>query len=416
MKKFITAFVLIGAFIIVPWVLSTQYMKAAGVVVTGRVVAKREAFLLPGGDTWRHTFEITYEYCPLDSPYSETVVQRVDEGFYRTLAVSSQVRVRYSPSRLLRSFAGMGLYLEDASALSRLRYGPPDNRDIVMASALALALLLGLVAYGTKSKVLGVITAVIVLTCFPSVLLAACAVVLFPALFWACRRNPGKGYGLVLLATIALSIAVIYWRVPRPAALPQGPLRTGTAVVRQLRAVDEIWSNAWETYSRTSGESIGYPFQMVDLEFTPERATESIHALDRIDLNSVPGLREGASVPIQYSLSDPSSARLISGTRNYARAIVRYWLLLFYGIGAVLTFVFVPVARRVRKFARSSSVVSVLRNPNTAFNRISKTSQWSQLPKEDPRREQLEAALSAYQGGGLGANPRQNVSRHRDEK
>jgi len=68
-------------------------------MVAGIVLAMRKAFVMPGGDTWRHIFEITYEYRPLDSRFPETVVQRVDEGFYRGLQVGSAVQVRYSPSR-----------------------------------------------------------------------------------------------------------------------------------------------------------------------------------------------------------------------------------------------------------------------------------------------------------------------------
>ena len=137
---------------------------------------------------------------------------------------------------------------------------------------------------------------------------------LFPTLFWASRRNLGKGYGLALLATIALCAAVVYWRVPHAAAFPPGQVRNSTAIVRQERVVDEIWSDAWETYSgRTNGQKISQPFEMVDLEFTPEAAGEPIHVLDHIDLKSVPGLREGAAVPIQYSSSDRSRLRAHRG-------------------------------------------------------------------------------------------------------
>lgn len=395
MKKSVAAFVLIAALIVVPWAISIQYMKAAGALVVGKVVGKREAILLPGGDTWRHIFEITYEYRALDASYPETVVQRVDQAFYRTLNIGSPIRVRYSPSRVLRSFAGMGLYLEDASPLSRLRYGPPDKRDIVMAGALGMAFLIGLIAYASKSKVLGVIAAVIALTCFPAVLLAACAFVLFPALFWASRRNPGKGYGLALVATIALSIAVIYWRVPHASPLPPGSLRSGTGVVRQARTVEEIWSNAWETYGRTSGESIGHPFEMVDLEFTPEGASESIHVVDRVDRNSVRGLREDAAVPVEYSAIDPDSARIAGATRKYGQQNATYLLVLAYSVGALITFVFLPIKRVAGKLFRSSQAVRVFMDPGAAMTRINQVTRWSQLPEDDPRRKRLESLFGS---------------------
>ncbi len=402
MKKFVTGLVVITFLIVVPWIVSAQYMKAAGVVVTGKVIAKREAILLPGGDTFRRVFEITYEYRALDASYPVTVVQRVDQAFYRSLNVGSSVRVRYSPSGLLRSFAGVGIYLEDASISSRLRYGPPDEQDLAMDVALGTALLFGLIAGGRRSKVFGVIAAVIALTCFPSVLLAACAFVLFPALFWASRRSPGKGYGLALLTIVALSIAVIYWRVPHASPLPSGPLRTGTAVVRQLRTVNEIWSNAWETSGRTSGENIHTPFEMADLEFTPEGGSEPIHALDRVDVKSVPGLHEGSVVPIQYSAANPDSARIAGATRDFAKETTVYLLSLAYGMGAVVTFVFVPIRRAVARTFFSSRVGRLFTDPNAAMRQIAEITSLSQLPVDDPRRKRLETALRVpkYPGGG----------------
>ena len=199
MKKFVAGFAFVLSLAVVPWAISASHMKAHGIVVTGNVVAKREAFLMPGGDTSRHIFEINYEYRPLDTPYPETVIRRrVDAQFYRTLRVGSPVQVRYSPSRLLRTFAGMGSYLEGASTLSRLNYGPPDRGDVIKAGALTLAAMLGLMAYRRKSKPEGLIAAALAASCFPGVLLATCGLLLFPTLFWAGHRNPGKGTGTTL--------------------------------------------------------------------------------------------------------------------------------------------------------------------------------------------------------------------------
>jgi len=210
MKRGIAGFMFVLALAVVPWVLTSAYMKSAGVVVTGRVLATRETFLLPGGDSSKHIFEITYEYRPLDSTNSETVVQRVDPGLYRSVQPGSPIQVRYSPSPFLRSFAGMGLYLENSSPLSRLHYGPPAPEDMAMTAALFVAAILGFLAYLKKSVAWGVVAAVITGLCFPLVLLGASAFVAFPALFWASRRNPGKSYCFALLATIAVSVAVVH--------------------------------------------------------------------------------------------------------------------------------------------------------------------------------------------------------------
>jgi hypothetical protein len=394
MKKIVAIAALLVALAIVPWLISAAYMESAGVVVTGKVVGKREAFLMPGGDTERHIFDITYEYQPSDAYYPETVVQRVDASFFRRQPVGSAVKVRYSPSRLLRSFAGMGLYLEDASPLSRLHYGPPDRADLIKTAALGLALVLGLAAYRTKSKVLGGMAALLVGVSFPGVLLVTCAVLVFPLFFWAARRNPGKGYGLALLAAMGLCAAVVYDRIPQPAQIPPDRLRSGTAVVRQVRVVDEIWSDAWETFGRSSGQYIGPRFQMVELEYTPEAAGEPIHVLDRIDLNSVPGLNAGSKLPIEFSFSDPDAVRIVGATRRYARQLATEILLLAYGLGALVTFVFVPLHRRMRERARSSAALRALTDPEAAIARIAELGRRSRLPKDDPRRRAIESAVA----------------------
>jgi hypothetical protein len=395
-KKLIATLVLLTALAVGPWLISAAYMDTAGIVANGNVVAKREAILMPGGDTAKHIFEITYEYQPRDANYRESVVQRVDEAFYRGRAVGSPVRVRYSPSRLLRSFAGMGLYLEDASPLSRLHYGPPDRRDLINTAVLTLALVMGLVAYRSKSKRLGGVAALLVGTCFPWVLLLACAVLVFPLLFWAARDSPGKGYGVALVAMIWLCAAVVYYRVPQPVTIPADQLRSGTAIVRQVRVVDELWSDAWETTARTSGEYIGPQFQMVELEFTPQGSREPIHALDRIDVNSVPGLRAGSAVAVEYSTSDPDAVRIVGATRHYARRLATHVLLFTYGAGALMTFVLMPLRRAMRKVARASAVLRSLTDPYRALDRMTQVSQWSsQLPEDDPRRKAIESAVAA---------------------
>jgi hypothetical protein len=73
-------------------------------------------------------------------------------------------------------------------------------------------------------------------------------------------------------------------------------------VVRGVRIVDRIWASSSTSGESSGGQGIGAPFQMVDVEFTPAAATESVHALDRVDLGSVPGLRQNVTLAARQSV------------------------------------------------------------------------------------------------------------------
>ena len=89
------------------------------------MIKKREAFLPPGGDSWEHVFEITYRFHPSDSLYPESAYHKVDPDLYRHLKVGSVVQIRYGPSRMLRTFVGIGSFLTDSTSFSRLIWIPP---------------------------------------------------------------------------------------------------------------------------------------------------------------------------------------------------------------------------------------------------------------------------------------------------
>jgi hypothetical protein len=375
MKKIIVRLILLAAVAVLPWVIMTAYMNAAGVLVPGEVVEKREAIVMSGGDSWKHIFEVTYQYRPFDSPYKQTSGHRIDPALYHRLHLGSTVQVRYSPSHLLRLMEGVGSFITDSSAISRLPYGPPNSRDLTEMAGIALASLIGFVAYRKKSKALAIVAGVVGATCIPVVLLAGSGLFLLPTLFWGWRRNPGKGYGWALLGMIALSAAVTYWRIPQPTPLPPGPLRSGSAIVRHAKVVKQIWSADREGHpGRTDGQDIWQPFQMLDLEFTPEGASEPIHVLDRIDLNSVPGLREGTKVPIYYSSPDPSLARIAGGTREFARHALIYLLALTYGTALVLAFLVFPAIGRLDKFIGPARI-----RTHVAPNQETKQYDWLRL-------------------------------------
>jgi hypothetical protein len=240
---------------------------------------------------------------------------------------------------------------------------------------------------------LGLVAALVGAAAAPVVLLAITALFAFPFLFWSWRGTPGKGYGWLLLGSIAWSAGVLYWRVPQPTPIPQEPQHNATATVRQVRVVDQIWTNykAGQDTDDGGGQGIRRPFQMVDLEFTPAGASDSIHVLDRVDLDSVPGLHEGARIPICYSSAQPSIARIVGGTRNYAQVTLVYLMGLTYAIGGALAFVVFPAVALAERLFRSCASRLPFRSAEEAIQRISR------LPANDPRRKAIEKAMRSRQ-------------------
>jgi hypothetical protein len=177
-----------------------------------------------------------------------------------------------------------------------------------------------------------------------------------------------------------VTAAVIYWRIPRPAELPGGATRTAVATVRRTAVADHIWSG-----HETSGQSLRQPFQMADLEFTPVGWTESVHALDRLDVDSVPGLREGSTVRLVYSGGDPRLAHIDSGTRTYAENALTYLLELDFGAAAVVLFLVLPILVLADRLL--TRLGAAIPSPNAVLQRF------SEMPPDDPRRKRMEEIL-----------------------
>jgi hypothetical protein len=357
-----------------------------GTVVSGEVVGKHEAIEMPLSDTWRQVFEISYRYRPLGASSPATGRHPVDVALYERLRVGSPVNVRYVQLPLVGRAFGFDSALADSSWWSRAPSASESERELVEAMALVMAAWLGFVAYRRNSRPLVVVAVTAGATVACSVMLLGFLV--FPALFWIWRGNRGEGLGWALLCSTALTAAALYYRVPWPSPPPSGPQGHATAVVRAVRSVDQIWASWSPSGESTGGQNIRRPFQMVDLEFVPAGRTESVHALDRVDLDSVPGLRPTMTVPVTYPLADPRAGRMSVGTRHYGGQIFAYLLALTYGLGAVVAFVICPaifcITLLARRAVRSVPGLSLIFDP-AARERL-----LSALPPDDPRRHAIE--------------------------
>ncbi|HEV3060773.1 MAG TPA: hypothetical protein VGY48_21185, partial [Vicinamibacterales bacterium] len=300
-------------------------------------------------------------YQPSGEPYSQLASHNVDLALYDHLRVGETIRVRYSPSKLIRLTTGVGSYIEGSSALARLRYGPIRARDLAEPGAAVVGVLLGLLALKVRSKAVGVLAWLLVGAAFPVVLLVGSGLFLIPQLFWASRRRPGNRYGWLLLGLIAATIAITFWRVPHPDPMPAAPQLAATAVVRELKIVNRIWAGSDDSPTHgDGGQPVGRPFYMLDLEFTPAGERDPVHAVDRIDIGSVPGLRRGGQVSISYSSTDPRAARVAGASRTYDRSAWLYLMSLTFGAAAIATFVIAPILYGLRRI-RDNLLLGVTR-------------------------------------------------------
>lgn len=362
LAQLIAALVAILAGVPLLWLALNAYVAGVSLAADGVVTGKREAILLGGGDGWLRVLEVAYRYRPADAALPEEASHNVDVATYDRLRIGQPVRIHYTPSPLLRHWAGVGSFIDGTSSFARTRYGATSARDLAIPAAMVGAIGLGLRALRTRSVAVGVAAALVGGAAAPSALLFATACLIAPGLFWAWRRR-GRSYGWMLVGAILTTMGILYWRVPHPDPWPPGSRQASTAIVRQSKVVNQIWRGPDVGPSREGGESIGHPFQVLDLEFTPIGGSEPVHAVDRIDAASVPAITAGARVSVTYSTANPRAARMVGATRTYDRAAWLYLTTLASAFALVITFVAVPIADRIKRFTdrlsfRSTDVIS----------------------------------------------------------
>jgi hypothetical protein len=120
-------------------------------------------------------------------------------------------------------------------------------------------------------------------------------------------------------------------RFPRSAV---GPWREATAVVSDLTHVTE-YSIAEEIVQ------LRWPFNTVQLSFTPEGRDRPVIAVDVIEAASAPDLMKGQTVRIQWPEDDPRSAKIIGARPGAPWANWFYGIIVTTGVGIVLLVLFV---------------------------------------------------------------------------
>ncbi|MFN8573036.1 MAG: hypothetical protein U0132_13385 [Gemmatimonadaceae bacterium] len=300
------------------WALPTALVQLAGAVTSGQVTAKAEFIRMPGGERWRHVYDVTFQFRPQGSPRPEVAHHTVDAWVFDRLHVGSVVQVRYATWTPVRMIADIGSTIDGTSAWTRRPWDSGTVPESLELAAVVMAIGLGIAAWRQPRKQLVLVAATVgASVAFAVVPFGSVGVLVLVALW---RRRRSSGFAWAALASTALGTAGLVARVPWPSVPPAAPRRTGVATVRRVSNVTAIW------VSDEASQRLRLPYQMVDLEFTPDSRSGSVHALDRVDSGSVAGLRDGALVPIVYATSEPRQARIQSGRRSYGRDALLYVL------------------------------------------------------------------------------------------
>jgi len=133
---------------------------------------------------------------------------------------------------------------------------------------------------------------------------------LLPAAYLGWLASRGSKWLWLACGFLTLT-ALGYWLSPLSDRRPEGEMRATEGKVVALRLVEEVG----ETEESAGFEAL-VPHWVVGVEFTPEGWRSPVVAVDRVDAPSIQ-LKEGEKVRLEYQVSDPRRALLVSGERRW---------------------------------------------------------------------------------------------------
>jgi hypothetical protein len=291
------------ALLLSPLIGPPLYVEVAGPVVSGTVVAKREAIDVLSG-TWMRRAFVDVRYRPRGEDETEVASIAVDLATYDRLHMGDPVQVRYAPNATLRQLASL--------AVARLDSQLPLGSFFARMGNYLVGLVL----------TIGV----------------------WLALLWAWSKWRHWWLSAAIFGLMAGGVLYLGsgWQ---PA--PGGAILAGSAEIRAIHQVTRIWESR-----RSSGDDAVQPYTIVELVFVPQGTAEPVVAVDLVDAGSVPALEKGANVPISYSARDPRWARIEGATRTYSWKNLRSFGLIALIVGLLLLVAWSTARRRaVRRAA-----------------------------------------------------------------
>jgi hypothetical protein len=261
---------LLAGSVIIGWPI---YLDANGTRASGVITEKRESVRIEY-DEWFRQFQVMASYSVPGQLVQHRAICDVDEKTYDSLHPGNMVAVRYFPNLLTQPF------------LPATHLSPCSN----------LAFL------SVNSRVIG-----------PLVLIF----LVLLAILFLLRVLRMRSAAWLLLAWLGFTVA--YLALPRAEPDLERPV-SATAAVDRITTIDRLGEN-----DEYDGIPLRQPYQIVQFKFVPQGMDMAVTAIDKVDEDSVPGLKEGQSAAIAYDAAHPRVARLQGGTRSFpgqARMIV----------------------------------------------------------------------------------------------
>ncbi len=123
---------------------------------------------------------------------------------------------------------------------------------------------------------------------------------------------------------------------------PRGPWREATAVINEVTSITEY------SYRRGSTQ-LRWPFDIVQLSFTPDGRDQSVVAVDVVETASVAGIVKGSAARITWPEDDPRSAKIVGARPGAPWANWLYGLREILALGAVVIAFILLIGWRKRR-------------------------------------------------------------------
>lgn len=298
-------------------------LHTMSVPTTATVVERREQVRLTSNGESRHDFFLVVSYAPSEQGAAGAGIEPAAQDgrrrhvtaqlvatapVYDGAPVGSTVAVRYLPQRPSVATLEAVSYLD---MLSEAVNQPGNRLAVLMLSLFGIA---------------------------------------FALVAWTPRSETSRGLRRAWLSACGVGLlAVIVWERVSPLFEPTAePEFTGYADASVLRV-----SQFTERRADDEIYELAHPFEVVQVEFTPAELGLPVRATDAIDVGSVPGLTEGASVRIRYAPDAHRTIRIEGATREFVRANAWHegleWLAIAALCAAALLFGLWTIRRKRRR-------------------------------------------------------------------